>query len=400
MATTADFLIIGGGIIGLAIARELRGRYPEARLLLIDKEARLGAHASGRNSGVLHAGFYYSADSLKARFTRDGNRLLTTYALEHRLKLNRCGKLVVAKTAPEVEGLKELKRRGDVNGVETHLIDLNEARGLEPRVKSIDLALWSPTAATVDPSEIVQALAREAQAKGLIIMTNTPYLGRQGRAVKTPRGLIEAGYVINASGLYADKIAQEFGLAQRYRILPFKGLYLYSSEPPGALSRHIYPVPDLHNPFLGVHLTVTVDGHVKIGPTAIPAFWREHYDGLANFKLFESLSILRDEVALFIRNDFGFRQLAVTELKKYARSHLVAQAAELATGVSMANFRRWGRPGIRAQLYDRVARKLVTDFVIEQDSHSLHVLNAVSPAFTAALPFAAYVVDRLSLAST
>jgi L-2-hydroxyglutarate oxidase LhgO len=308
--------------------------------------------------------------------------------------------LVVAKTAPEVEGLKELKRRGDLNGVETHLIDLSEARGLEPRVKSIDLALWSPTAATVDPSEIVQALAREAQAKGLIIMTGTPYLGRQGRAVKTPSGLIEAGYVINAAGLYADKIAHDFGLARRYRILPFKGLYLSSSEPPGALRRHIYPVPDLRNPFLGVHLTVTVDGHVKLGPTAIPAFWREHYAGLANFKLLECLSILRDEAALFIRNDFGFRQLAITELKKYARGHLVAQAAELATGVSMANFRRWGRPGIRAQLYDRVARKLVTDFVIEQDSHSLHVLNAVSPAFTAALPFAAYVLDRLSPAST
>lgn len=396
MAATADFLIIGGGIIGLAIARELGLRYPKARRVLIDKEAQLGLHASGRNSGVLHAGFYYSADSLKARFTRDGNRQLTAYALEHGLKLNRCGKLVVAKTPAEVNGLKELKRRGDANGVETYLVDLAEARALEPRVKTVDVALWSPTTATVDPTEVVRALAREATAGGLTILTATPYLGRHGRAVRTPQGLIEAGYVINAAGLYADKIAHDFGLGWRYRILPFKGLYLISSEPPGALQRHIYPVPDLRNPFLGVHLTVTVDGLIKLGPTATPAFWREHYAGLTNFKLREALGIVRDEAALFLRNDFGFRGLALAELKKYLRPYLIKQAAQLATGISAASFRRWGNPGIRAQLYDTLSRTLVMDFVIEQDEGSLHVLNAVSPAFTAALPFAAHVVDRLS----
>lgn len=154
-------------------------------------------------------------------------------------------------------------------------------------------------------------------------------------------------------------------------------------------------MPDLRNTFLGVHFTVTVDGRAKIGPTAIPAFWRENYEGLKGFDALEALSILRDEAILFFRNDFNFRSLALEEIKKYSRTYLVQQAAALLEGVKPENYRTWGRPGIRAQLYDHQEKKLVMDFLLEGNGEGLHVLNAISPAWTASMPFAEYVVDRI-----
>jgi L-2-hydroxyglutarate oxidase LhgO len=153
-------------------------------------------------------------------------------------------------------------------------------------------------------------------------------------------------------------------------------------------------VPDLRNTFLGVHFTLTVEGKAKIGPTAIPAFWREHYGGLQGFDLKESLSILRDEAILFARNDFNFRILAFEEIRKYSMPYLVSQASKLLEDVKPENYRTWGRPGIRAQLYDHQAGRLVMDFMIEGNQEGIHVLNAISPAWTASMPFAEHVVDK------
>lgn len=392
---TTDYLIIGGGIVGLTIALELHKRHPKAKISVLEKEKEFAQHGSGRNSGVLHAGFYYTADSLKARFTRDGNARWKAFVRERRLKLNECGKLVVAKNESEVAGLKELKRRGDLNGVETHLISLGEAKEIEPRVKTTELALWSPHTATLDPRECMTAVAQECAENGIEILLNSPYQGRRGKSVITPQEVIDAGFVVNAAGLHADQVAHDFGVGQRYRILPFKGLYLYSSEPVGALHTNVYPVPDLRNTFLGVHFTLTVDGHAKIGPTAIPAFWRENYSGLEGFDPAEALSILRDEAILFFRNDFGFRGLAFEEIRKYSQRYLAKLASELLEGVRPENYTIWGCPGIRAQLYDHQDKKLVMDFMIEGNAESLHVLNAISPAWTASMPFAEYVVDRV-----
>ena len=387
-------MLIGGGVVGLSIALELRRRNPKASILILEKEKELAQHGSGRNSGVLHAGFYYTADSLKARFTRDGAARWKAFVKERGLKINECGKLVVAKHQGEIEGLRELKRRGDTNRVETHLISLEEAKQIEPRVKTTELALWSPNTATVDPLECMAALAQEARDKGIEILLASPYRGRRGKAIITPSEVIEAGFVVNAAGLQADQVAHDFGIGQRYRILPFKGLYLYGSEAKGALRTNIYPVPDLRNTFLGVHFTLTVDGQAKIGPTAIPAFWREHYGGFAGFDLGESLLILRDEAMLLARNDFNFRGIAFEEIRKYSMPYLVAQASKLLEGVRPENYRTWGRPGIRAQLYDHQAGRLVMDFVVEGNHQGIHVLNAISPAWTAAMPFAEHVVDK------
>ena len=394
MATT-DFLVIGGGIIGISIARELRRRHPDAAVALLEKEPACGRHASGRNSGVLHAGFYYTADSLKARFTREGNAALRAYCEDRGLPLNRCGKLVVAKSAADHPQMDELLRRGAANGVALESISEAEAKRIEPRVRTCERAIWSPNTATADPGAVLAAMREDAERGGVRFAIGTAFRRLRGNEIETSQGRWSAGYVVNCAGLHADRIARQFGFSQHYTILPFKGLYLYSDEPAGALRTNIYPVPDLRNPFLGVHFTVTVDGHAKIGPTAIPAFWREQYAGLSGFSLRDLAEIARLQLGLLFFAGFAFRRLAVEELAKYSRRHLVALAGQLADGVHVANYRRWGRSGIRAQLLDTRTKKLEMDFVLEGDDRSMHVLNAVSPGWTCSIPFARHVVDRI-----
>ena len=392
---TCDFLVIGGGVIGLCIARELRRRRTDARVLLIEKEPSCGSHASGRNSGVLHAGFYYSPDSLKAKFTRLGNERLTAYCEEKRIPLNKCGKLVVAKDAADLPSLDELFRRGQLNGIELQSLTETEAKSIEPRVKTYQRALFSPRTSTVSPPQVVNAMQQDALREGIRIQCGAAYRGRDNRKVRTNQDGIEAGYVVNAAGLYADKIAMDYGFSEKYRILPFKGLYLYSDEPPGAIRTNIYPVPDLRNPFLGVHFTITADGKAKIGPTAIPALWRENYQGLGNFNLRELAEVASRGLGLLTGAGFDFRRLAMEEIAKYSRSKMVSLASVLAEGVVERHYQTWGRPGIRAQLLDITKRKLEMDFVLEGDHRSMHVLNAVSPAFTCSIPFASYVCDQI-----
>jgi len=392
---TTDFLVIGGGVVGVNIALEAKRQFTDASVTLIEKEASCGEHASGRNSGVLHAGFYYTADSLKARLTKEGNRRLTAYCAERGLGINRCGKLVVAKSDAELPVLDELLARAERNGVLLQSITEAEAREIEPRVRTWERALFSPTTASVDPQEVMREFVSDAGRAGIRILNNTAYAGHRNGVVSTSAGDISTGYVINAAGLYADRIARDYGFSQHYRILPFKGLYLYASEKVEPLRTNIYPVPDLRNPFLGVHHTVTAKGESKIGPTAMPCFWREHYRGLRNFRLEEFLDVILRETDLFFRNDFGFRRLAWEETQKIYRPRLVKLAAELIPGLRTEQYTRWGKPGIRAQLLDTAARKLEMDFRVEGDDRSFHILNAVSPAFTCAMTFSEYTFQKI-----
>jgi L-2-hydroxyglutarate oxidase len=396
--SSTDFLILGGGIIGLSIARELKHRFEDAEITLLEKEAACGLHASGRNSGVIHAGFYYSANSLKAKLTRAGNQAMTAYCEAKKIPLNRCGKLVVAKDQNDLPQLDELLRRGKANGVPLESLTEEEARKIEPRVKTHQRAIFSPTTTSADPKRVIEEMTRDAKQEGITIRTGAPYLRIEKGLVMTPKGSFTVNHVVNAAGLYADKIALDFGFSERYRILPFKGLYLYSDEPPGAFRTNIYPVPDLRNPFLGVHFTVKEDGRAKIGPTAIPALWREQYRGFDNFKFGEFIEVLFREAGLMMSSRFDFQKLALEEVRKYSRPHLVALASRLAHGVKPEDYIRWGEPGIRAQLLDIKNRKLEMDFVIEGDEHSTHLLNAVSPGWTCSIPFARYAVDQIEKA--
>ncbi|HBH81292.1 MAG TPA: FAD-dependent oxidoreductase, partial [Nitrospira sp.] len=265
--------------------------------------------------------------------------------------------------------------------------------------KTYQRALFSPRTSTVNPLHVVNAMQQDALREGIHIQCDTAYRGRDNGTVLTNQDRIAAGYVVNAAGLYADKIAMDYGFSEKYRILPFKGLYLYSDEPPGSIRTNIYPVPDLRNPFLGVHFTITADGKAKIGPTAIPAMWRENYDGFGNFDLGELVEVASRGLGLLTGAGFDFRRLALEEMAKYSRSKMVSLASVLAEGVDERNYHTWGRPGIRAQLLDITKKKLEMDFVLEGDHRSMHVLNAVSPAFTCSLPFASYVCDHIDQAT-
>jgi L-2-hydroxyglutarate oxidase len=382
----SDFVIVGGGVIGLSIALRVKRKFGGS-VVVLEKEDTSVEHASGRNSGVIHAGFYYTADSLKARFTRDGNRMWREYIAEKNLPLNDCGKIVVAQSEAEIAGLDELLARGTRNGVTLEEIDEKLAKEIEPRIKTTGKALWSPTTATCDPRACMAEIVKDCLAAGIEIRYGSPYRDRKE---------IDAGYVINTAGLYADRVAKDYGFSEHYTIVPFKGLYLYSSEPDGAIRTNVYPVPNLKNPFLGVHYTLTVDGHAKIGPTAIPAFWRENYKGLSRFSFGELAQILGIETKLMLKAGFDFRGLAMQEVRKYWRPYLVGQAGMLLEGVKSSDYTKWGKAGIRSQLLDVRSRKLIMDFCVEGDDRSFHVLNAVSPAFTCAFAFADFCVDEIN----
>jgi len=390
-----DFLIIGAGITGLAVAKALRETYPEKEICIVEKESNLGVHASGRNSGVLHAGFYYTPDSLKAKFTRQGNQELREFCEEKGLKVNKCGKIVVAKNENELEILFELKKRGDINGVELYLITEKELKDSEPNAKTYKYALFSPNTATVDPLEVLKALESELKEKEIKFFFNSPYNERLSDDVGIIAGnkIFKAEKIINCAGLYADKIVKDFGFSKYYELVPFKGVYLEYKGNDQFIKRNIYPVPDIRFPFLGVHFTVRVDGKIKIGPTAMPAFWRENYEKFNNFNFKELIETTKWEALMFIKKP-EFRRLAIEEMKKYNKSYLVEQAKILTYNTPSADLFKWGKPGIRAQLIDKRSLTLIQDFVIEGDKYSIHILNAVSPAFTASFPFARYVVKE------
>ncbi len=390
-----DVLIIGGGIIGLNLAKILKEKYKDLKIALIEKEKEVGMHSSGRNSGVLHAGFYYTSDSLKAKFTKEGNKRLKEFCKEHSLEINECQKVVVAQNEKELEGLLELKRRGDKNGVLLEWIDEESLSKEFPEVKTYKKALLSPTTATVDPKEVTKKFEEVAKNLGVNILLNTKYLYRIGtNTVLTNQGAIKYNILINAAGLYADKIAKDFDCAKDYVIIPFKGIYLKDSKNAIDLSTNIYPVPNLKNPFLGVHFTLTVKNEAKIGPTAIPAFWRENYKGFENFDFDELLEILFYEAKLFFKNAFGFRDLAFEEIKKYNKSYLLSLAKSLVKIEDLSSFNEWSAPGIRAQLLNKKSLELVQDFVVERNKNTIHVLNAVSPAFTSSIPFCEWIVEE------
>lgn len=396
MEIKSDYLIIGAGIIGLTIAKTLKDKYPDKHIVILEKEADVAYHSSGRNSGVLHAGFYYTANSLKAKFTKDGNKIMHKYCEDNNLKINKCEKVVVATNQEELESLHELEKRGLKNGVNVKLIDEKELEKIDPNVKTYKKALYSPDTSTVDPTQISHQIKKDLISEGVTFYFNEGYAEKldEHTILSTKNREFFSKKIINCAGLYADKIAKDFGFSKDYVIIPFKGIYLKYTKSDHPIKTNVYPVPNLKNPFLGVHYTITVDGTIKIGPTAIPAFWRENYKGFENFKFQELTEIVSYEIKLFISNAFNFRSLAYEELQKYNKKHFVSLATKMVKNIDTKGFNQWSKPGIRAQLLNTKTLELLQDFVVEGDKNSVHVLNAVSPAFTSSFPFSQWVVKK------
>ena len=395
MKSNYDVIIAGAGIIGLAIARSLLPQESKLKVLIVEKESALGAHASGRNSGVLHAGFYYSPDSLKAKFCRDGNAEIRKLAEKHAIPVRDVGKVVVARNAEELLRLEELFKRGQENGVQLDFLGAEDLVSFEPLAKTHGAFLWSPTTGVSDPSKVINALANEVLAMGGEIRFGASLEVGENQRLSIDGEILTAKHFVNASGSQSDRIAHKFNLGLDYSMIPFMGVYRAVAADQLPLRSLVYPVPHPLNPFLGVHFTLTSDNQVKIGPTAIPILGREQYGITKGWVLHDIQSTLTGLISMLRHGAHDLPALIRSEWPKVLERTLVSESSQLVPSVT--EIRGWHRkpPGIRSQLIHMPSGKLEQDFIINEDSKSTHILNAVSPGWTSALPLGKYVSERI-----
>jgi L-2-hydroxyglutarate oxidase LhgO len=395
MKSNYDVIIAGAGIIGLSIARSLLSLESKLKVLIVEKESALGAHASGRNSGVLHAGFYYSPDSLKARFCRDGNSELRKLAENHAIPVRDVGKVVVARNEEELVRLEALFKRGQENGVQLDFLGAEDLVKFEPLAKTHGAFLWSPTTGVSDPSKIINALANEVLAMGGEIRFGAALEVGESQKLSIDSEVLTAKHFVNASGSQSDRIAHKFNLGRDYSMIPFMGVYRAVPADQLPLRSLVYPVPHPLNPFLGVHFTLTSDNQVKIGPTAIPILGREQYGITKGWALQDTQSTLTGLISMFRHGAHDLPALIRSEWPKVLERTLVSESSQLVPLVT--EIRGWHRkpPGIRSQLIHMPSGKLEQDFIIDEDLKSTHILNAVSPGWTSALPLGKYVSERI-----
>ena len=390
-----DVLIIGGGIIGLSIGIALLELKPTQKVIIAEKENSLGLHASGRNSGVLHAGFYYTPDSLKAKFCRDGNKELRRVARKHDIPVRDVGKVVVARNTDENYRLDTLFERGIKNGVDIELKSAKELKLFEPLAVTHDRFLWSPTTGVSDPKAINEALLKEYISLGGRIDFNAKVsLIQKNSEIIDKSNCYNAKYFINSGGAQSDRLAREVGVGLEYAMLPFMGVYRATEEINLPLQRLVYPVPHPINPFLGVHFTLTVDHKVKIGPTAIPIAGREQYTFGQGWSATDLGQAYKGVKSLIQGSSHDFKSMFKTEWPKVFVSRLVKESAELVPTAKLV--KKWSKkpPGIRSQLVHLPSGKLEQDFVVRKIHNSIHVLNVVSPGWTSAIPFARWVISQ------
>ncbi len=386
--------IVGGGIIGTAVAREVAHRVDGARVVVFEKEQHLAGHQTGHNSGVVHAGLYYEPGSLKATLTRRGVGLLRDLVAEHGIPYDECGKVVVALEARELDRLDAIHARARANGVPgLRLLDADGVRTVEPHARGIR-ALHSPHTAIVDYRAVTEALARELRDAGGTTLLGREVTGitRHGSAVLVTAGDTEEfDLVVTCAGLQSDRVARLAGEARDPRIVPFSGDYLLLAPPKRHLVRGlVYPVPDPRYPFLGVHLTRRVDGEVMLGPNAFLSAGREAYERRRG-----DVPDLREALGFPGFWRFAARNVpaALREARTaVSRRAFVAEASRYVDGFGPADVVP-GPRGIRAQAMDAGGR-LLDDFVITGSDRVVHVRNAPSPGATSALAIAEHVVGE------
>lgn len=390
-----DLLILGAGAVGISVGIAYLEDFPGSTVVIADKEDQIGKHASGRNSGVLHAGFYYSPESLKAKFCREGNMALRALVKKHGILLREVGKVVVTRNEEEDARLESLFQRGLHNKVELELLDESELSKYEPLALTKNRFLWSPTTAVSDPGLVIAALRKEFEKLGgKIHLTEKINLKVSGNEVQDSNNKYDSKFIVNAAGAQADRISREIGVGLDYAMLPFMGVYRYTRQDQLSLKRLVYPVPHPLNPFLGVHFTLTVDGLVKIGPTAIPIVGREQYSIREGWSIVDSVQALKSAAALVKGESHNLGSILKSEWPKIMLSKLVQESAELVpTAIGVKSWKK-KPPGIRAQLVHLPSGKLEQDFVVRRHLNSIHVLNAVSPGWTSAIPFGKWLVEK------
>ncbi|MBF0224955.1 MAG: L-2-hydroxyglutarate oxidase [Desulfobacterales bacterium] len=390
-----NVIICGSGIVGLTIARELSFNGVDD-ILIIEKEDFLGKHASGRNSGVLHAGIYYQPLTKRADSCLSGNLMMQAYCLEKGLPLKKTGKVIVACDETEHNTLKELYKRAVKNGADVVIVDEKELSDIEPNAKTCEMAIYSRNTAVVEPQKILLSLFKDIISnKKTKIMFGTKFIGlsKDKKFVLTTKGNIGFNFFINAAGAYSDIVAHSFGIGHNYKLIPFKGIYRkLKKEKSNIVKGNVYPIPNIRNPFLGVHFTRNTHGDVYIGPTAIPGFGRENY-GIFKGIDKECFEILLRDANLFLANS-KFRNVALTEILKYNFSYFYKDAKKLLKQISPLDIEGSTKVGIRPQLVNIHNNELVMDFLVEKGDRSIHILNSISPAFTSSMYFSKIVVSE------
>lgn len=393
-----DVALVGGGIVGLATARAL-ALEKDLGVAVLEAEDEVGRHQTGHNSGVIHSGLYYKPGSLKAKTCVAGRDALYRFCAEKGIRFERCGKLVVAVDASEVPALDELERRGRANGLAgLRRLGPEEIREREPQVAGV-AGLEVPETGIVDYPAVARALAAEVRERGGEVRTGARVMrvrvAAGGLVVETAAGPVEARYLVNCAGLQCDRVARLCGLAPAVAIVPFRGEY-YEVVPErrGLVRDLVYPVPDPRFPFLGVHFTRTVDGRLEAGPNAVLALAREGYRwrdvsprDLAEMALYPGLWRLARRY---------WRTGAMEVGRSLSRRRFVAALRRLVPAIAEDDVEAAGS-GVRAQAVDRSGR-LLDDFCLMEGERSLHVLNAPSPAATAALAIGASIAARVARA--
>jgi len=402
MQRKADFLIVGGGIVGLTIARELKKRLPNHSVTVLEKEKKPGSHSSSRNSGVLHSGIYYAPETLKAKICRQGSIEMGQYHEEHKLPLKRCGKVLVATNDFDAPQLDLLWNRAQANGVVAQKLDEQALKEAEPEARSsTGTALFVAATAVGSPKAMIETITNEVKVLGVSIEVSSEARGlsNDGKKLLLRNGDgFEFGHLVNTAGLQADRIGRFFGVGSQYTMLPFKGLY-WKLDPNSNLKINhlIYPVPDLRVPFLGVHTTTSTDGTTYLGPTAVPAFGRENYRGIRGIEPLELPRIIGLLAQQFYFGYDGFRRLAWQEGRRYFKTWFHQAARAILPRLEVKHLLKCDKSGIRPQLLDLKSHKLVNDFLVEEGKNSTHILNAISPAWTCSFPFARYICDNYIL---
>lgn len=395
-----DYVIIGAGIIGISLGIELLTQKPTKKILIIDKESRPGVHASGRNSGVLHAGFYYSPDSLKAKFCKQGNLELKKFCKTNNLEVKETGKVVVCQDKNDVTRLINLFERGIANGVEIELLESKELSRIEPAAQTVDKFIWSPTTAVGNPKEIIKKLAEKFTDMGGLFRFNSrvKLIDNSSEVLIEGDGyILSATSIINSAGAYASELAKQVGVGHEYVCLPFLGAYRKSEFVAGNPKRLVYPVPNPINPFLGVHTTNTLSDEIKIGPTAFPVIGKEQYKFLDGFNAKELRDFYLATKTLLKSDSVNILGLAKSEGIKLFKRPLIKKAKRLTNALDLNQKWKNYPAGIRAQIVNLDTKVIEMDYIVRSDKNVVHILNAVSPGWTSSIPFSRWIVENQPL---
>lgn len=388
-----DFIIIGGGIVGMSTAMQLLQQMPEKKVLVLEKESSAAQHQTGHNSGVIHAGVYYTPGSLKAKFCLEGNRDTKAFCDENQIPYDECGKLLVATNELEMERMRALWERTAANGLERYWLNADELREREPNIIGMG-GIFVPSSGIVSYKRVTEVMADKFTQMGGTVFYNTEVTGVRERPthvdVNTSQGAFSAKYLISCSGLMADRVVRMLGLEPEFKICPFRGeYYLLKPEHNQVVNHLIYPIPDPNMPFLGVHLTRMIDGTVTVGPNAVMAWKREGYkktdislkDSLEALTYPGILKVLKANLkpGLIEMKNSLFKGQYLKEVNKYCPS---IQKSDLLPYPA----------GVRAQAVSKEG-KLVDDFLFVKTSRTINVCNAPSPAATSALPIGRHIIS-------